>query len=43
MRYRPDLDLVLKDISLKIEPGTKVGLCGRTGSGKSSVCLCLYS
>jgi ATP-binding cassette subfamily C (CFTR/MRP) protein 1 len=37
MRYRPELDLVLRDINLKIEPGQRVGLCGRTGSGKSSV------
>ncbi|EFQ29566.1 ABC transporter [Colletotrichum graminicola M1.001] len=34
-------DLALKDLTLSIEPGEKVALCGRTGSGKSSVVLLL--
>lgn len=33
VRYRPGLELVLKDINLVIEAGQKVGVCGRTGSG----------
>ena len=41
-RYRADLDLVLKGVSIKIKPGTKVGVCGRTGAGKSSLTLALY-
>jgi hypothetical protein len=54
LRYRPELDLVLKDISIELvlslglgmrtvliraqqHPGEKIGICGRTGAGKSSV------
>ncbi|KAJ0345222.1 hypothetical protein KNSL1_008611 [Colletotrichum chrysophilum] len=32
---------VLKGISMSIEPGQKVAICGRTGSGKSSIVLSL--
>eukprot|EP01033_Poteriospumella_lacustris_P007252 gene7253-5217_t len=41
VRYRKDLDPVLKDITLHIDAGHKVGICGRTGSGKSSTLLAL--
>ncbi|PYH92309.1 multidrug resistance-associated protein [Aspergillus ellipticus CBS 707.79] len=34
-------DVVLHDIRLKIRAGEKIGLCGRTGSGKSSLALSL--
>ncbi|CRG88497.1 hypothetical protein PISL3812_05528 [Talaromyces islandicus] len=33
---------VLKNISLSISAGTKVGICGRSGSGKSSLLLALF-
>ncbi|KAF4311832.1 Metal resistance protein YCF1-like protein 2 [Botryosphaeria dothidea] len=33
---------VLKSISMSIQPGQKIGICGRTGSGKSSLTLCLF-
>lgn len=36
-RYNPKAPLVLKDISVKIEPGQKIALVGRTGSGKSTL------
>ncbi|KAG2112527.1 P-loop containing nucleoside triphosphate hydrolase protein [Suillus clintonianus] len=41
-RYRPELDLVLKDISMTIKPKEKIGICGRTGAGKSSLLLALF-
>eukprot|EP01006_Ploeotia_vitrea_P051168 TRINITY_DN67532_c5_g1_i1.p1 TRINITY_DN67532_c5_g1~~TRINITY_DN67532_c5_g1_i1.p1 ORF type:complete len:1552 (+),score=907.50 TRINITY_DN67532_c5_g1_i1:416-4657(+) len=36
MRYREDLELVIKDVSLRIRPGEKIGVVGRTGAGKST-------
>lgn len=41
-RYRPELDLVLKDINLDIKPREKIGVVGRTGAGKSSLTLALF-
>ena len=41
-RYRPGLPLVLKDLTFTVEPGQRVGLCGRTGSGKSSIANALF-
>ena len=42
VKYRPDTEIVLKKINFKINAGEKVGICGRTGSGKSTICLCLF-
>ncbi|KAG8537537.1 hypothetical protein GDO81_024357, partial [Engystomops pustulosus] len=42
VRYRPGLDLVLKNLSLSVKGGEKVGIVGRTGAGKSSMTLCLF-
>nr|CAH7765033.1 unnamed protein product [Callosobruchus chinensis] len=42
VRYRPGLDLVLKDVSFRIKGGEKVGIVGRTGAGKSSLTLSLF-
>ena len=39
MRYRPNCEIALKDISLDIKSGEKIGIVGRTGSGKSSLTL----
>jgi ABC-type multidrug transport system fused ATPase/permease subunit len=41
MRYR-DGPLVLKNVSMKIRPGEHIGVCGRTGSGKSSLMIALF-
>ncbi|KAJ9304029.1 hypothetical protein DTO217A2_6481 [Paecilomyces variotii] len=41
-RYRPGLDLVLKDVTLDIKPHEKIGVVGRTGAGKSSLTLALF-
>lgn len=41
-RYRPELDLVLKNINLSIKPHEKIGIVGRTGAGKSSLTLALF-
>ncbi|KAK3795110.1 hypothetical protein RRG08_028311 [Elysia crispata] len=41
-RYRPDLDLVLKNVSCHIEDGEKIGIVGRTGAGKSSMSMALF-
>ena len=42
VRYRPDTKIILKDINILIQPGEKIGIVGRTGSGKSTLCLCLF-
>merc|ERR1719369_228010 len=36
-KYRPDLPLVLRNITIDVEGGQKVGIVGRTGAGKSSL------
>jgi ATP-binding cassette, subfamily C (CFTR/MRP), member 1 len=41
MRYR-DGPLVLKHLSLTVKAGEKIGVCGRTGSGKSSLMIALF-
>ncbi|KAF8638952.1 hypothetical protein AX16_010426 [Volvariella volvacea WC 439] len=41
-KYRQELDLVLRNVSFVINPGEKVGICGRTGAGKSSLLLALF-
>lgn len=42
MRYRPELDPVLRGVTFSVSPGDKVGIVGRTGSGKSSLIVTLF-
>lgn len=42
LSYRPGLPLVLKGVSLNIKGGEKIGICGRTGAGKSTIMSALY-
>jgi len=41
MRYRPENPLVIKGLNVSISGGSRVGVVGRTGSGKSSLLLTL--
>ena len=42
MRYRPGLPLVLRGVSFSVKAGEKVGIVGRTGSGKSTLIVALW-
>ena len=39
IKYRPDLDIVLKNLNIIINPKEKIGVVGRTGAGKSTLIL----
>ncbi|POM75559.1 ABC Superfamily [Phytophthora palmivora] len=42
LKYRPELPLVLRGVTMDINGGEKVGICGRTGAGKSSLMIALF-
>ncbi|XAR57080.1 Xenobiotic-transporting ATPase [Bertholletia excelsa] len=42
VRYRPNTPLVLKGITIDIKGGEKIGVVGRTGSGKSTLVQVLF-
>ena len=41
LRYRKNTDIVLNKLCFQVKGGEKVGICGRTGAGKSTVGLAL--
>ena len=42
MSYRPTSPLILEDLTLRIARGSKVGVVGRTGAGKTSLLQALF-
>lgn len=42
LKYRPELDPALQDLSFETKPRERVGIVGRTGSGKSSLFVSLF-
>jgi len=42
VKYRPDTPIVLDNLNLVINSGEKVGIVGRTGSGKSTICNSVF-
>ncbi len=42
IRYYEQSPIILKNISFQINPGEKVGIIGKTGSGKSSLIQAIY-
>ncbi|KAI8619281.1 P-loop containing nucleoside triphosphate hydrolase protein [Chytriomyces sp. MP71] len=41
LKYRSDLPPVLHGVSVSVEPGTMIGIVGRTGAGKSTILTCI--
>jgi ABC-type multidrug transport system fused ATPase/permease subunit len=42
LRYKEGANLALNNVCFTINPGEKIGICGRTGSGKSSLFMALF-
>ena len=39
IKYRPETDIALNSLNFKVEGGERIGVIGRTGAGKSTLCL----
>jgi ABC-type multidrug transport system fused ATPase/permease subunit len=42
LKYRPELPPVLRNLTMSVKAGEKIGIVGRTGAGKSSIMTALY-
>ncbi|KAF1785208.1 P-loop containing nucleoside triphosphate hydrolase [Phytophthora cactorum] len=42
LKYRPELPLVLRGVNMSVVGGENVGICGRTGAGKSSLMIARF-
>ena len=39
LKYRPTTETVLHRLTFQVGKGEKIGVVGRTGAGKSTICL----
>lgn len=42
LRYAPELPLVIKDVTFKVDACSKIGIVGRTGAGKSTIITAFF-
>ncbi|KAJ7780147.1 P-loop containing nucleoside triphosphate hydrolase protein [Mycena maculata] len=42
LQYGPELPPAVNDVSFRASPGQRIGICGRSGSGKSSLLMALF-
>jgi len=42
VKYRPEMPIILKNLNFRVLPRERIGIVGRTGSGKSTICNCIF-